>query len=83
VEQFEILKAYYPKYCDEYFDLGYDAGVMDYGEIRYPCSICGENMRFDLSDEGDRKWIMDMLKRGGIANWYHVDCKPAASNQER
>jgi transcription initiation factor IIE alpha subunit len=74
LEEYEILKAYNPRHCDDCFDRGYDAGCEDHW-IAYPCSKCGRDMIFDLCSMEARKRIMRILLKGGIGNWYHTPCK--------
>ena len=52
-----------------------ESALSVWAKIRYPCSVCGKDMVWDLTDEKEKGQIMGVLKEGGIGNWYHETCK--------
>ncbi len=63
-------------------DTRHQSGVEEgkaYAKIRYPCSVCGKDMVWNLTGSEDRENILGMLKKGGIGDWTHVTCKTPTS----
>lgn len=70
----------YPQ-CDKDWEDGYAAGAEDQAKfdttklLMLPCTICGEEMTFDLSKESDRGWALGVLNREvQEKNWAHSRC---------
>ena len=59
-------------------DARHQSGVEEgkgYAKIRYPCSVCGKDMVWDLTNSDDKEKIMGMLEKGEIKNWQHTTCR--------
>lgn len=53
--------------------------ALSLAKIRYPCSVCGKDMVWNLLNDEDKEKIMEVLKKGGIANWQHTTCRTPTS----
>jgi len=52
---------------------------MSYAHLRYPCSVCGKDMVWDLRDEEKKNQLLEILRKGGIDNWCHNSCRTPTS----
>jgi len=65
----EMNKALYTKYVE-----GVKTGK-EYAKISSSCSKnCGKMVIWNLCDERDLGQVYDILRKGGIENWYHTEC---------
>jgi hypothetical protein len=74
--QYITMSDHVNTWCTISYNEGFEVGKESVEHIiSWPCTECGENMRWDLNDSDDRNKIMGILMKGGIQDWHHKSCK--------
>jgi hypothetical protein len=72
-ERYAKLTDHHNTFCLDCYKAGIELGE-EITKIKYPCSICGEDMTLDPANDADLPLLLQILRKGGIDDCCHKNC---------